>query len=381
MTVIDQPWVHAPESQTILQGLEAAGHQALFVGGCVRNALLGHPVADIDIATDATPEMVTKLMQAEGLKVIATGADHGTVTVVANRIPHEVTTFRRDVSTDGRRATVAYSGSIEQDARRRDFTMNALYADRQGQVFDPLGGLPDLTARRLRFIEDAGQRIREDYLRTLRFFRFFAWYADPAGGMDADALAAIADNLDGLEQLSRERVGSELLKLLTAPDPSMAVASMAQTGVLLRVLPGAAAEVLPRLVHFEQALGVDPDPIRRLAALGGEVDLRLSKAEMKRLMQLQEAAGDVSGAAELGYRHGAGMAVDTCLLRAAVMEQPIAADTQAQADFGAAQGFPVKAEDLMPDLSGADLGKQLKHLEARWIASGFALSRDDLLGG
>lgn len=381
MTVIDQPWVHAPESQTILCGLEAAGHQALFVGGCVRNAMLDHPVADIDIATDATPEMVTKLMQAEGLKVIATGADHGTVTVVANRIPHEVTTFRRDVSTDGRRATVAYSGSIEQDARRRDFTMNALYADRQGQVFDPLGGLPDLTARRLRFIEDAGQRIREDYLRTLRFFRFFAWYADPAGGMDADALAAIADNLDGLEQLSRERVGSELLKLLTAPDPSMAVASMAQTGVLLRVLPGAAAEVLPRLVHFEQALGVDPDPIRRLAALGGEVDLRLSKAEMKRLMLLREGVGDVSGAAELGYRYGVDLAVDICLLRAAVMEQPIAADTQAQADFGAAQGFPVKAEDLMPDLSGADLGKQLKHLEARWIASGFALSRDDLLGG
>ncbi len=212
-------WLTNPHTQAVCHALENAGYQALFVGGCVRNALLGVPVGDIDIATDATPEVVTEIQTRAGFKVVPTGIDHGTVTVIAKGIPHELTTFRHDVETDGRRAVVAFSNNVADDARRRDFTMNALYADASGVVIDPLGGLGDLQAKHVRFIENADDRIREDYLRTLRFFRFHAWYGDPQGGLDQDGLAAIAQNLDGLDRLSHERVGAEMKKLLGAPGP------------------------------------------------------------------------------------------------------------------------------------------------------------------
>jgi poly(A) polymerase len=179
-------WLAQPGTQALCGALEAAGYRALFVGGCVRNALLGVSVADVDIATDARPETVTRLAEAAGLRVVPTGIEHGTVTVIAGGVPHEVTTFRRDVETDGRRAVVAFAQDVAEDAARRDFTMNALYADLRGNVIDPLSGLPDLVARRLRFVGDAHQRIREDYLRILRFFRFHAHYGDPDQGMDAE---------------------------------------------------------------------------------------------------------------------------------------------------------------------------------------------------
>ena len=225
-------WITRESTQALMKALNDAGHKALFVGGCVRNALLGVPVADVDIATDALPEEVMRIALAAKMKPVPTGIDHGTVTVVSGSIPHEVTTFRKDVETDGRRAVVAFATDVADDAHRRDLTINALYALADGTLVDPLGGLPDLKARRVRFIEDAEARIREDYLRALRFFRFHAYYGDPAAGMDPEALAAIAANLDGLDTLSRERVGAELLNLLAAPDPAPAVAAMAQTGAL-----------------------------------------------------------------------------------------------------------------------------------------------------
>ena len=223
-------WITRESTQALMKALNDAGHKALVVGGCVRNALLGVPVADVDIATDALPEEVMRIALAAKMKPVPTGIDHGTVTVVSGSIPHEVTTFRKDVETDGRRAVVAFATDVADDAHRRDLTINALYALADGTLVDPLGGLPDLKARRVRFIEDAEARIREDYLRALRFFRFHAYYGDPAVGMDPEALAAIAANLDGLDTLSRERVGAELLNLLAAPDPAPAVAAMAQTG-------------------------------------------------------------------------------------------------------------------------------------------------------
>ncbi|KGM89571.1 tRNA nucleotidyltransferase/poly(A) polymerase [Roseovarius mucosus DSM 17069] len=175
-------WIEAKATQAVCAMLTGAGYQALFVGGCVRNALLGAPVGDIDIATDARPEMVVELAEGAGLKPVPTGIEHGTITVVSGHIGHEVTTFRKDVQSFGRHAVVAFADDLHTDARRRDFTMNALYARPDGDVVDPLGGLEDLRARRVRFIEDADQRIREDYLRILRFFRFHAWYGDPEGG-------------------------------------------------------------------------------------------------------------------------------------------------------------------------------------------------------
>ncbi len=260
-------WLTRPGTQAVLGCLTAAGWQALAVGGCVRNSLLGVPTTDVDIATDAAPETVSELAETAGFRVVPTGIDHGTVTVIVQGVPYEVTTFRRDVATDGRRAVVAFSDRLEEDAARRDFTINALYARADGTVIDPLGGLPDLQARRVRFVGDPETRIREDYLRILRFFRFHAWYGDPEGGLDAEGLAACAALSAGIETLSRERLGAEMRKLLSAPDPSR-VAAMAQAGVLLRVLPGADPTALAPLVHLEGARA--PDWTRRLAVLGGE---------------------------------------------------------------------------------------------------------------
>lgn len=269
MAKINADWLSSEATQRVFSLLGDAGHAVFAVGGCVRNTLLGAPVQDIDLSTSAQPEVVMKLAEAAGLRAVPTGIEHGTVTVIAGDEPYEITTFRRDVDTDGRRAVVAFSDSIEEDALRRDFTMNALYADAAGVVHDPVGGLPDLEARRIRFIEDADQRIREDYLRSLRYFRFCAWYGDPADGYDTDALDAIARNLGGLGTLSRERVGSEVLKLLTAPDPAPAVAVMRATGVLGQILPGADDTGLAPLVGMEAELVADP--IRRLAVLGDKM--------------------------------------------------------------------------------------------------------------
>jgi len=375
-------WLCRPETRAVCDALTAAGHRALFVGGCVRNALLGAPVDDIDIATDAPPGTVLTLAEKAGLKPVPTGIVHGTITLVSGGMPHEVTTFRADVETDGRHAQVAFGQSLEADARRRDFTMNALYAAPDGAVFDPLGGLPDLQARRVRFIGDAGQRIREDYLRVLRFFRFHACYGDPGGGLDPEGLAACAAARDGLAALSRERVGAEMRKLLAAPDPAPSVAAMQAACVLAAVLPGAEAGALAPLVHLESETQTAPEPLRRLAALGGSdvaKRLRLSRAEARRLARLRDGIDSAMPPAELGYRLGATDGADIVLLRAASHGGPPAPDAFDAVRRGAAAVFPVRAADLMPHHSGPALGKRLAELEARWIASGFTLTRAELL--
>ena len=382
MTTITAPWLDRPETQAVCRALTDAGYQALFVGGCVRNTLLGEKVGDIDLCTDALPETVMDLTRAAGLKPVPTGIDHGTITVVSGGIPHEVTTFRHDIETDGRRAVVAFATDVTEDARRRDFTMNALYADPQGRLIDPLNGLPDLQARRVRFIEDPTARITEDYLRILRFFRFHAWYGDPEQGLDAEGLAACAALAEGLDQLSKERVGAEMRKLLAAPDPAPSVASMAAAGCLARVLPGADARALPILVAQEATLGVAPDPIRRLAVLGGsdQADrLRLSRREARQLETILAELGDMKGAAELAYRHGAQSALDILLARAAMLEMAVSPSIRVEIERGAAAAFPISAADLMPELTGAALGARLKDLESRWIASGFTLDKAALL--
>ncbi|MFC2969963.1 CCA tRNA nucleotidyltransferase [Acidimangrovimonas pyrenivorans] len=377
----DGAWRERAETQAVCAMLVAAGHQALFVGGCVRNALLRQPVADVDIATDATPETVTKLAEKAGLKPVPTGIDHGTITVVSGGIPHEVTTFRRDVETFGRHAVVAFSTDVREDAARRDFTMNALYARPDGEIIDPLGGLPDLLARRVRFVGVAEERITEDYLRILRFFRFHAWYGDPEEGLDPDGLAACAENESGITTLSKERIGAEMRKLLAAPDPAPAVAAMAATGVLGFALPGADPRALPVLVHLEA--GLSPRWLRRLAVLGGEEptdQLRLSKAESRDLGRIRDEIGTMRSPAELGYRHGEEIARDIVLARAAVLETPLPDGWLAEIATGAGACFPVRAADLMPEYAGPALGARLAEIERRWIDSGFTLTRDALLG-
>jgi len=380
---ITADWIAREETQAICRMLTDAGHKALFVGGCVRNAIIDAPVTDIDIATDARPEDVMELAKDAGLRPVPTGLEHGTVTVIAGGIPFEVTTFRRDVETDGRRAVVAFSTKVEDDARRRDFTMNALYADQTGEVFDPLGGLPDLLARHVRFIEDAAARIAEDYLRILRFFRFHAWYGDKAGGLDPHALAAIAEATEGLSQLSRERVGAEMRKLLSAPDPAPAVAAMRACGVLTRILPGADDRALAPLVHLEEEAGLAPNWLTRLSIITGSEAaprLRLSRSEEVRLCLLRDGMESPRGAGELGFRNGIDDARAILVLRAAMLGVSLEPDALDKAETGARATFPVAATDLMPAFTGPALGKELERLKKLWITSDFTLTREDLLG-
>src|SRR5579862_7309671 len=237
-TLPTQPWLSHPATRAVIAALEAAGGEgcARFVGGCVRNALLRAPVSDIDIATTLTPDVVIKALAEARLKSVPTGIEHGTVTAIAQGRPFEVTTLRRDVETDGRRAVVAFTTDWAEDAQRRDFRLNALYADPAGQLYDPTGGgLADIRAGRIVFVGDAATRIREDALRILRFFRFQAWYGRTEP--DAAGLAACAALRDRISHLSAERVSAELLKLLAAEDPRGVVRLMAQSGVLAVVLP------------------------------------------------------------------------------------------------------------------------------------------------
>ncbi|MGA0539835.1 CCA tRNA nucleotidyltransferase [Neotabrizicola sp. VNH66] len=372
-------WLAREETQAVLGLLTGAGHSAFVVGGCVRDALLGAAVGDVDISTDARPERVMALARGAGLKAIPTGIDHGTVTVVARGIPYEITTFRRDVETDGRRAVVAFSDRIEEDAQRRDLTMNALYALADGTVVDPLGGLADALARRVRFVGDAEDRIREDYLRILRFFRFYAWYGDPAQGPDPEGLAACAADSAGIETLSRERIGAEMRKLLSAPDPAPAVAAMSAAGVLAQILPGADARALPVLVHLEGDL--PPWWLRRLAVLGGEDPadrLRLSRAEAADLAAVRDGIGGLDRPDALGFLLGVDRAAAILLARAALSGITPPAGWQAEVARGAAAQFPISAKDL-PDLSGPALGQRLKELRQRWLDSGLRLTKAELL--
>jgi len=289
-----RPWMTASATVAVMDALEAAGGAdcARYVGGCVRNTLLGQPVSDIDIATRLMPDAVTEALTAAKLKAVPTGVEHGTVTAVSEGKPFEITTLRRDVATDGRRAVVAFSQDWGEDARRRDFTLNSLYAKRDGSLFDPTGhGVADARAGRIVFVGEAEARVREDYLRILRFFRFFAWYGTAPA--DAAALAACETLKGDLKTLSAERVAKEMLKLLAAPDPRPAVALMARTGVLGEVLP--APVDLPRfegLVAIEEDQLFETDPVLRLAALlpddemgarGFAERLRLSNAERDRI--------------------------------------------------------------------------------------------------
>ncbi|WP_417262407.1 CCA tRNA nucleotidyltransferase [Celeribacter sp.] len=375
---VTSSWITSSAATRLMSMFSNAGEEAFFVGGCVRNSLMNVPVSDLDVSTSVRPERVMELAKACGFNAIPTGIEHGTVTVVADGEPFEITTFRKDVETDGRRAVVVFSDRLEDDAHRRDFTMNALYARADGTIVDPLVGLPDLLARRVRFIDDANQRIREDYLRILRFFRFHAWYGDDDAGLDPEGLAACAQNIEGLSNLSKERVGAELIKLLSASEPERAVAAMDHAGVLNALLPGASTKAFFLLTSFEHSV----DPIVRLAALG-RFDvakiLRLSKQQGRQYEALRTYAEGAETIREIAYREGKKMAWDVAALRAAFFEQPLDASLSAEIEKAAKAKFPVSAQDLMADFSGPALGTMLRDLERAWIESGFRLTYGELM--
>ena len=291
-----EKWMSDARTRAVM---DALGPDARFVGGAVRNALLKREVSDVDIATPLTPDEVTKRLKKAGLGAVPTGIEHGTVTAISSGTPFEVTTLRRDVATDGRRAVVAFTTDWKEDAARRDFTMNALYATADGEVIDLVGGVADLQAGRVRFVGDATMRIREDYLRILRLFRFHAWYGK--GEFDPEALRAAAAEKAGLTQLSGERVQKELLRLLEAENPGPVLRVMAASGILGELLPGALMIArLEKLVAIDAEAFFTPDPMLRLAALlpsdavaadAAAKKLRLSNADVQRLI-------DIAGAKE-----------------------------------------------------------------------------------
>ena len=362
--------------------LKSAGYQAWLVGGAVRDALLGRSVEDIDIATGARPGQVQSLAERGGFKTLLDGYGFGTVKFLIDGQSIEVTSFRKDHGCDGRHSAVTYSDTIEEDAKRRDFTINALYADDSGNLCDPLGALDDLNSRRIRFVGRPAARIREDYLRILRFFRFHAHFAGTAHDMDAPAVEAIRKHADGLRKVSRERIGAEMMKLLTSPSPSYALRQMDATGVLRRILPGAGTETLAELERLEQRFGLDPDAERRLAAIGAAdplASLRISRAMANRVATLRKQAMRTTPAGELGYRSGERAAVDICILRSALTGVPLTAGFREDIERAARQRFPVAAGDLIDSLQGKGLGDRLRLLEQRWIESGFVLTKEKLL--
>lgn len=379
---INADWLTASHTQRVFSLLTEAGFQAFVVGGAVRNTLLDMAVSDLDFATDATPQQVIALAEKAGLRVVPTGIDHGTVTLILGGQGFEVTTFRHDLETDGRRAIVGFTTSMTEDAARRDFTMNALYCAMDGQVLDPVGGLSDLQAGRVAFVGNPTKRIAEDYLRILRFFRFYAWFGDPEGGPDPEGLAAVAAGADGIATLAVERIGAEMTKCLGAPNPAPALAAMAATGILARILPGASDKLLAPLIHFEHAAKVPPRWQRRLGAIGGQdigAALRLSRADMRYITALTDGLAGQADTAELAYRQGADVAIDVALINAATTLIAPPPDLLETVERGTNARFPLRAADLDPSLKGREIGRALRRAEERWIASGFTLDRHALL--
>ncbi|MBU2992294.1 CCA tRNA nucleotidyltransferase [Octadecabacter sp. 1_MG-2023] len=396
LTNVGQPrWLVDEALQTLMVAFEDQGHHIYAVGGCVRDTVLGRDVSDVDLSTDALPDVTTKIVEElatrkNSWKAIPTGLEHGTITAVApdGAGTFEITTFRKDIETDGRHATVAFSKDIEDDAMRRDFTINAFYADRRGKVHDLVGGSTDLKARRVRFIGDPLKRIEEDYLRILRFFRFTASIGKRNDGIDAEGLSACALLAEGLEGVSLERIGMEMTRLIAQFDVAPIVGSMEQSGVLNRILPGASVLTLARLIDLEETYPIEGrmippmDVPTRLASLGCEDisdRLRLSKVDAKKLALVRAEAGSMTPPHELGYRYGYWTAVHCLLLRWASLMLPFDSSVLADVAMGANAEFPIKAQDLMPAFEGKALGDRLKQLETVWIRARFEVSKADLL--
>ena len=401
-----QPWMTASETRAVLAALTARGATVRFVGGCVRDAVLERAVKDVDLATPDEPETVMGLLEAAGIRAVPTGIKHGTVTAVIGPAQFEITTLRRDVETHGRHATVAFTDDWAGDAARRDFTINALYCDPDGTLYDPFGGLEDLRAGRVRFVGDARRRIEEDVLRLLRFFRIHSHHGRPPP--DAGALAACREMAPALHRLSGERVRAELLRLLIAPHPADVLALMQETGVLEHVLPEAAgANALPELCAVEAP---EADGLRRLALLlrrggaegGGGAEavarrLRMSNAETRRLAAMVEpavavAAGlDVRAQRRALYRVGSAPFADLVYLAWA---EALARAPEDQVALARAHGamietarawespkLPVKGADVVAlgVERGPAVSRLLAAVEAWWEAGDYRASRSETL--
>jgi poly(A) polymerase len=384
--LVERRWLDDTATQTLIAVLDAAEIDFRFVGGAVRDGLLGRAVLDIDIATSALPDAVSRVLKAAHLKAIPTGIAHGTVTAVVDGRHFEITTLRRDVETDGRHAVVAFTDDWRQDAARRDFTMNALYADSHGAITDFYSGVADAEAGRVRFIGDPAARIAEDALRILRFFRFHAHYGN--GPLDPAGLAACAALSGMLDSLSGERVRDEVFKLLRAADPGPAWRAMIETGVMAHVVPDAIdVDALAKMIALEDGMGLSPDPIRRLAALIGTPSaaalksrLRLSNADEDHLSSFANAGEqlDLIARGAFGralYGANPGWVRDAAMLSQA--ETETLKDLQRFIDGWNEPRFPLSGADLQAEgiAPGPEMGRLLAEVECWWVAADFTPDR------
>jgi len=390
-SLADAEWLAAPAVRRVFAVLNGDGKEARVVGGAVRNALMGLPLADIDFCTTATPDQVAARAEAAGIKVAPTGVEHGTLTLVVAGRPFEVTTLREDVETDGRRAVVRFGSDWEADARRRDFTVNALSVDADGTVYDPVGGYGDIVAGRIRFIGDPDRRIAEDRLRILRFFRFYADYG--RGDIDADGLAAVMRARNDLRQLSAERIGQEMRRLVVAPRAVEAVTLMQEAGVLPVVFAGIGyLAAFARLTRFEAVAGLTPPVPVRLAALACRIEedvqrvserLRLANAERDRMSRAIAAARALTpqtterGARAILYRHGGEAYRDGVALAVAwgvaPADDPRFGDLARLPDRWPVPTFPLSGRDVIArgHTPGPAVGDLLAAVEAWWIEEDF----------
>ena len=400
---INDDWLKQEKLQKVLALLTADGAQTLVAGGAVRNALMGEAVSDVDLCTTLLPQEVEAIIAPTHMKTVPTGIEHGTVTIVADDDKFEVTTLREDIETDGRHAVVKFGKDWLSDAQRRDLTINALYCDREGNVYDPLEGYGDIKSREVRFIGEASQRIKEDALRILRFFRFFAHYG--GGRPDAAGLKACSANKELIHSLSVERVWMELKKLLAAKDPGRALLWMRTTGILNLILPETqkwGIDTIPALIRLEAQQGWSADPMLRLMAIvRPHLDavrplakrLAFSNIELERLEQWSK--GDkpdnemnLTQFSKMLYRGSPQGITDTMILEAAHIEPDDAQERLEQwlefiafAKDWQRPVMPVQGRDLIEAgmSAGPQLGKALSALEDAWIESGFSLDKQALL--
>ena len=371
---INSEWIKNKVTQNILKIFEGADHNAYLVGGCIRNSILNIPVTDIDISTDATPQQTVDLFNRENFKVAPTGFSHGTVTVISEGIPYQITTMRSDQNTDGRHADVVFSDDIKKDAERRDFTINALYADSTGKIINPIGGLEDFNPLAIKFIGDPNNRIQEDYLRILRFFRFHAQFSELVTQFDKVALDAIKKNQDGLKKLSKERIWSELKKILSTSNPARSLYKMSQLGILEIILENKNVHNLKRFNLIEKKMGLEPEPIRRLVAITENTDdtfLNLSRKEAKKFSLLKGLLKKKYDPAELVYQFNREIAQSVLAIYTFYKGEKLRLSDIKKIEKACLFPCPITGAQISKYMDGPAVGIKIKEAQRAWIKSNF----------
>ena len=375
-------WLRNPSAQKLSKLYKNFGYQVLFVGGCVRNTILKMPVTDIDLATDAQPEEIIKIAKENNIRFVPTGLAHGTITLIIDNKNYQITTFRTDFDHDGRYAKVEFTESLLLDASRRDLTINALYCNHVGEVIDPLNGLDDIKKQKIKFIGNPNERIKEDNLRILRFFRFQAIYGNKNLEIDSIALEACHNHKSKLAALSKERITSELRKILSAPNPLEVIIKMNETGVLNELFQKVSIDSLEAYLKTEEKFKININWLGRLLSLQvtqEEESLKLTRCEFKFLKQTKSAIENQIHVLEFSYYNGVENGKIYSILQNFRHDIILSKNLLKQINSLATKKFPIIAKDLMPEINGKKLGEALRSLEDRWIKSNFTLSKKELL--